>query len=153
MNDERKGPQINWGSVVGWVIFIMVLLAGPLSGTVRRIFGGALPTNWISLLPFLIGGLVVLSIVVSAVRAYNQSRELRGPTLPRSSRAPAPPPPPFRGAPPASSNPRLPSSKSSTVPSSPQFEPLISPRVLAIGVIGLVVLGALGLFVVFGGAP
>ncbi len=83
--DNRKRGGINWSSLIGWVIFILVIAGGPLFNLLRRVLGGAiaLPANLSSLIPLVIGGLVVLSIVVSAVRALGSTGRAGGaPRLP-----------------------------------------------------------------------
>src|SRR5690242_8124435 len=101
--DNRKRRRFNWSSAIGWLIFILVIAGGPIFRTLQRILGGtvALPANLPSLLPIAIGGLVVLSVIVSALRALNSAN--RGmPRLPtevgRPGRPPSAPMPPFGGA-------------------------------------------------------
>ncbi len=170
--DDKKKRRTNWGSLIGWLIFILVIAGGPILGMLRRALSGVvtLPSN---LLLLLIGGLVALSILVSVIRALgsaNRSSTTRLPTgptsLPGSMRLPttsAPPPsnapmPPFGG--PSGVGPMPPtmpaSPRSFTLPQSgakerlpppPRFEPIFSPRIVAVGVLGLVALGALALLV------
>jgi hypothetical protein len=158
MGENNRKRGVNWGSLIGWLIFILVIAGGPLSGLLRRLSGGtlALPTN---LLPFLIGGLVVLSVVVSAVRAMGRSVRSSGDVrLPTNTAPPRPlnPPPPRSAGParpPIPSSPRVftlpPSSREPRLPQPPQFEPLINPTILALGIVGLVVLGGIA-FVILG---
>jgi hypothetical protein len=158
MGQDNRKRGFNWGSLIGWLIFILVIAGGPLSGLLRRLSGGtlALPAN---LLPFLIGGLVVLSVVVSAVRAMVRSGQSSGDVrLPTNTAPPRPlnlPGSPSAGPsrPPILSSPRAfvlpPSSRELQLPQPPRFEPVINPTILALGIAGLVVLGGIA-FVILG---
>jgi hypothetical protein len=165
MRDNPKRSRVNWGSLIGWLIFILVIAGGPLYNLLQRTFGGTLPRN---LVPILIGGLVLLSVLVSAVRALGNSVRSRGDvrlptdvgTPPRPPNMPMPPfagparapqrpsvvPPPrdfvmpARGAPPR-------------LPQSPRFEPVINPTILVLGIMGLLLLGGAALIVFSGGLP
>jgi hypothetical protein len=166
--DNRKRGRFNWGSLIGWLIFILVVAGGPLLNLLRRVLGAgaSLPVNLSNLLPILIGGLVVLSIVVSAVRALNNSMRSSGDTrLPTSTsgqaRPPSAPMPPFGGAQRLPQNlpssPRAftlpPGSRTANQPQPPQFEPLINPLILALGILGLLALGGAALFFFAQGGP
>jgi hypothetical protein len=162
MQEKRKG-KVNWGSALGWLIFILVIAGGPLFSLLRRALSGVvtLPSN---LLPYLIGGLVALSIIVSVARSILQASARRGdmrlPTgTPARTNAPMPP----FGGPDASTRmpaaPRLPSSTAlpgqvrrgapneARLPPKPHFEPIINPAVLIVGLVGLALLGAAALLV------
>jgi len=140
-NNKRRGTS--WSSVIGWLIFILVIAGGPLLNLLRGALGSAvnLPAN---LLPTLIGGLVVLSILVSAVRSLAGSRRSQGDTRLPTGNAPMPP---FAGP----SAPRLPpnsvASQSYTaagrdqrLPSATRFEPVINPKIVALGIVGVLLL-------------
>jgi hypothetical protein len=164
--DNRKRRGINWGSAIGWLIFILVIAGGPIINLLRRILGGtiALPANTANLLPIVIGGLVVLSIIVSALRALGNANRTstRLPSeLSTPARPPSAPMPPFGGAarrpsaPPAS--PRaftlpLSSTQQQRLPT-PRFDPVINPLILAIGIVGLLVLGGAALLLFAQGGP
>ena len=168
MGENRKRNRINWGSLIGWLIFILIIAGGPLARLIGRAVGGSvsLPANW---LPILIGTLVVLSIVVSAVRALGTTVRSRGDVrLPTDAsappRAPSAPMPPFGGpaglpqqppAPPAT--PRsftLPPDRAAPrLPPAPRFEPVINPRILLLGILGLILLGGAALVVLVGSLP
>jgi hypothetical protein len=146
MQEDNKRRRGNWSSAIGWLIFILVIAGGPLLNLLRGALGGAvnLPSN---LLPMLIGGLVALSILVSIVRSLGTARRGRGDTrLPTGTE----PMPPFGG--PAA--PRMPppspraftmpaSSRQPTLPSPPRFEPVINPKILALGIVGALALAIL----------
>jgi hypothetical protein len=167
--DNRKRGGVNWSSLIGWIIFILVIAGGPLFNLLRSVLGGAiaLPANLSGLLPIAIGGLVVLSIIVSAVRALGGGNRAGGaPRLPTdmsgSSRPPNAPMPPFgnpRGPlrPPSVPAPRAFSLPSSSAPRqrlpASRFDPVISPAVVAVGIIGLLVLGGAALFFLAQGGP
>jgi hypothetical protein len=168
MPNNRKRRQFNLGSVIGWLIFILVIAGGPIVNLLRRTFSGviALPPNLSNWLPIAIGALVVLSIVVSALRALNNANSAnRDARLPTDMSRPAQPPstamPPFGGSarggpqrPPGIPSPRAftpPSSPPSQRLSTPRFDPVINPVILAIGVVGLLALGGLALLLTQGG--
>ncbi|MBK9942400.1 MAG: hypothetical protein IPP13_12380 [Kouleothrix sp.] len=153
---DRKKKTFNWGSAIGWVIFVLAIAGGPILNVLRRAFGSslALPAN---LLPLLIGGLVALSVLVSVVRSVGRSAQRRGsdtrlptgtqPTV--TSAPPAPfesrPPPRPASTPSMPSMPRTGAAGEVRLPSAPRFEPIISPAILAVGLLGLLVLGGLAL--------
>src|SRR5829696_3609426 len=87
---ENKKRGTSWSSAIGWLIFILVVAGGPLLNLLRGALGGVinLPNN---LLPILIGGLVVLSILVSAVRSMAGSRRNQSDTRLPTGNAPMPP--------------------------------------------------------------
>ena len=169
MPNNRKRRQFNLSSLIGWLIFILVIAGGPILNLLRRVFSGVvtLPANLTSWLPIAIGALVVLSVVVSALRALNNAnRGANTPTrLPTELGRPAPPNasmPPFGGQ--ASRSQRLPTNPPPgpfTPPgnapppqlSQPRFDPLFNPAIIAVGMVGLLVLGGLALFVLGQGAP
>lgn len=154
--NNRNRRRMNLSSLIGWLIFILVLAGGPIFRLIGRALNGTVnvPAN----LPILlIGGLVVLSILVSVLRAVGSNVQRRGdirlPTTPATPARPMNAPmPPFRG--PAGTTINLQSlqqrSARERLPVTPQFEPLINPRLVGVAVVGLLVLGALVLVVVFG---
>jgi hypothetical protein len=165
--DNRKRGGINWSSLIGWVIFILVIAGGPLVNLLSRTAGGAitLPANLPALLPIAIGGLVVLSIIVSAVRALGGGNRTGGPRLPtemsRSSRPPGAPTPPF-GNPRGMLPPNVPAPRAFTLPPgsttqqrlpASRFDPVISPALLVVGILGLLALGGAALFFLAQGGP
>jgi hypothetical protein len=157
---ERRKRGSNWSSAIGWLIFILVIAGGPLLNLLRRAFGGvvSLPNN---LLPLLIGGLVALSILASVVRAIGSSSRARGDArLPTDAIPPARLPntamPPFGGP----ARPELPgapltprsfvmpaSSREPKLPQAPRFEPIVSPTIMLVGVVGVLLLAGAALFV------
>jgi len=161
--DNRKRGGINWSRLIGWVIFILVIAGGPLLNLLSRTLGGAvaLPANLPSLIPIAIGGLVVLSIIVSAVRALGGGgRASSVPRMPTDLGGPSRlPPAPTRGPqrPQSTPAPRAFTMPSSSAPQqrlpATRFDPVISPVVLAIGVIGLLVLGGAALLFFAQGGP
>ena len=157
---EKKKRGFNLGSVIGPLIFILAFAGGPLLRLLRQALSGSgvsLPPNLSTLIPIAVAGVVVLSIAIAAVRALGNSRgDDRLPTGMNPAQRSNTPLPPFVGPsaprmPTATPQPRaftLPTSSQSQgkLPTAPRFEPVISPRVIALGVVGLVVLG--GLFLV-----
>lgn len=152
-SNNRKQGKSKWSSVLGWLIFGLVIAWGPISRLLSQLFGGALPSN---LFPLIMGGLVILSIVVPAVAALLGKSRLRNderlPTDPPSQRSrPKPSTPPFQ-APREPTVPApspqafvLPRRSASQLPPPPQFEPLINPKLLALGLVGIILLGGLAL--------
>jgi hypothetical protein len=161
INEPRDKPAMDWGKIIGWGVFGLVLLAGPLSGIVRRIFGASLPPQLFSWLPMIIGGLVVLSFVISAVRAITPKRSETTPltgenAFPTVPRLPSTPPVMTRSAKPkvsqTFSSRRLPNTTFNMappplvgkLPQTPQFEPLFSPVAVIVGIVGLAGLAGVG---------
>jgi hypothetical protein len=157
--DNRKRRRMNLGSLIGWLIFILVFASGPIFRLIGQALGGSvnLPAN----LPvLLIGGLVLLSILVSVLRAVGGSVQRRGderlPTAPSPPARPMNAPmPPFSGPAGRAINTQSLSQRPARerLPAAPQFEPLINPRLAGVAVLGLLVLGGLALAVVIGSAP
>jgi hypothetical protein len=162
MQQKRK-RSFNWGSAIGWLIFVLVIAGGQLFPLLRQALRGVitLPANTV---PYLIGGLVALSILVSVVRSIAQSTARRGDTrLPTTTTLPGGQPrpntamPPFGGLEP----PRLPPAERATLssrsqmglpgepraPTAPRFDPIINPALLIAGLVGLALLGAAALLV------
>jgi hypothetical protein len=165
--DNRKRRRFNWSSAIGWIIFLLIVAARPIYQILQRILGAnlTLPGNVSSLIPIAIGGLVVLSVVVAALRAIGNATRSSSPQLPtdlgRPARPPSAPMPPFGGTasrqPPAAPSPRgftlPPSSAPPQRLPTPRFDPLINPLIVAIGVLGLLVLGGVALFLLAQGGP
>jgi hypothetical protein len=149
---EKKKRGTNWGSAIGWLIFILVVAGGPLLNLLRSALGSTvnLPPN---LLPMLIGGLVALSILISVVRSLAGSRRNQSDTRLPTGNAPMPP---FAGP----ATPRIPAStpvpqtyrppaRDQQLPSAPRFEPVLNPKVVALGIVGVLLLVGLALVVGF----
>jgi hypothetical protein len=145
---ENKKRGASWSSAIGWLIFILVVAGGPLLNLLRASLGGVinLPNN---LLPILIGGLVVLSILVSAVRSMAGSRRNQSDTRLPTGNAPMPP---FAGPaaprmPPSTTVPQpySPAGRDQRLPSAPRFEPVINPKIVALGIVGVLLLAGAAL--------
>ena len=165
--DNRKRRGFNWSSAIGWIIFLVIVAGRPLYQLLRSMLGAnlALPANLPALIPIAIGALVVLSVVVAALRAIGNATRSSSPQLPTelgpSMRPPSAPMPPFGGTAPRQP-PALPSPRGFTMPpssaqpqrlSTPRFDPLINPLLLLAGIVGLLVLGGAGLFLLAQGGP
>ncbi len=167
-NTRQKKRQNSGSSWIGIVIFLLVAFGSPiisfLSQLISQLSNGAvtLPTG--ILLPLLIFGLVILSAVISAVRAIGgmaRRNETQLPTSPMppppsSSNRPLSPPAPPRAVPlPGRDTPTWIDTSANDIgqlPHSPQFEPIINPKVLGFGILGVVLLlGAMGLAAFFSG--
>ena len=136
---EKKKRGVSWSSAIGWLIFILVVAGTPLLNMLRSALAGIvnLPAN---LMPMLIGGLVALSILVSVVRSLGGSRRSQSDTQLPTTTAPMPP---FAGPaaprmPPSTVMPQAysPTGREQRLPSAPRFEPVINPKILAIGIVG-----------------
>ncbi|MEN9935239.1 MAG: hypothetical protein RLZZ387_1818 [Chloroflexota bacterium] len=167
---EKKGRGAGWSSAIGWVIFVLVMAGGPILRAVQNALGGGVQLT--NLLPYIVGGLVLLSFVASAVKALGRRGGDAGPRMPDRvgpslpERADMSPPiqpmPPFGGElglpqmpqlPPSPSYPARRVAEREYVPQVPRFEPVFSPGVLGIGVLGLIALGGAALLVLGGGTP
>lgn len=169
MQNKRKRGGINWSSLVGWLIFLLVIAGAPLYNMLRQVVGSttSLPTN---LIPILIGGLVALSVIASAVRALGNTNRAGSDTrLPTSMSPPMRTPnttpntamPPFGGAPQRPAQPMAspraftmpPTSRTADQPAAPRFEPVLNPIIVVLAVLGLIILGAVALFLGIGSIP
>jgi hypothetical protein len=146
MQENNKKRGVSWSSAIGWLIFILVVAGGPLLNLLRSALGGVvnLPAN---LLPMLIGGLVALSILVSVVRSLAGSRRGQSDTRLPTGNAPMPP---FAGpaAPRMPPSTRLPQSlagRDRRLPSPTRFEPVINPKLVALGIVGVLLLAGAAL--------
>ena len=158
MQQQRRRGGSN---VIGWVIFILIIfgsrLLPPLANWLSQATGIQISTG------MLLGGLVILFMVVSVASSLVRSAARVG----RSSETslptgPLPPPtinnpptvnrpptttrmPPTSGMPSSSNLPRLPQANMPNAqkpPSNaPRFDPVIDPRILTIGVVGLIFFG------------
>jgi hypothetical protein len=142
-------------------------IVGPFSQLIAQLSNNAIIINPRTLLPLLILGLVVLSVISSVVRAlFNAPRRndtyapttIAPPSLPSSPQRPGTPSASTRREPVWPSTPSLPSGMersrlggdmgSQQLPQAPKFEPIVDPKILSFGILGLLVLGGF-LFVVF----
>jgi hypothetical protein len=154
------GQSSRGGGWIGWLIFIVVVFGSrflpPLANWLSQLTG--LPIT----VPMLIGALVVLAVVASVgsslARQFGKARGAGDTRLP-TSMSPPQPPRPVR-LPPSSTTSRLPqpsrpvqlppssnlprsrlSSGEQRLPGPPRYEPIIDPRILAFGIVGLLFLG------------
>jgi hypothetical protein len=150
--------QSGRGGWIGWLIFIFVVFGSrflpPLANWLSQVTGLNITV------PMLIGAVVILAVVgsigSSLARQVSKARgsgDMRLPTSlspPQAGPSPRPGTPPRPVAPPrplqlppSSSNmprARLPSGEQ-RLPGAPRYEPIIDPRILAFGIVGLLVLG------------
>ena len=146
MQENNKKRGVSWSSAIGWLIFILVVAGGPLLNLLRSALGGVvnLPAN---LLPMLIGGLVALSILVSVVRSLAGSRRSQSDTRLPTGNVPMPP---FAGPaaprmPPSTRLPQSPAGRDRRLPSTTRFEPVINPKLVAFGIVGVLLLAGAAL--------
>lgn len=74
MDEHQRQPRINWGSIIGWLIFFAVIAGGPLLSTLQGALGGRVSISP-NLLPFIILGLVMLGALVSIIRSIGRRNE------------------------------------------------------------------------------
>lgn len=93
MEEQRRQPGINWGSIIGWLIFLAVIAGGPLLNTLQNVLGSTvrIPAG---LLPFIVLGLVFLGTLVSVIRGITRRSESL-PTADRATSRPQPARSPF----------------------------------------------------------
>jgi hypothetical protein len=117
---QVTGLNITAGGLMGTVavLYIASLILGPILGTVLRNAGG--------------GDSGAPTIPTQPGRSPYPTAG--GPSAPQM---PAPSTPPF----PQASTPRLPPMTSAKTPGAPRWEPIIDPRILVFGIIGVIVLG------------
>jgi hypothetical protein len=132
---ERKGKRggNNW---IGVAIFLVIMFGSPLSsflvGVIRQSTGVVVSPSLV------LGGVVILAVVVSlagsALRGVGRLNSGGDTRLPSSTV-----PPPQMSAPPRPFSP--PPTGRGKLPGSPQFDPIIDPRILTLGIVGLILLG------------
>jgi hypothetical protein len=152
------GQSGRGGGWIGWLIFIFVVFGSrflpPLANWLSQLTGLNITV------PMLIGAVVILAVVGSVGSSLaRQLGRARGAGATRRPTTMAPPPPTMPSRPsvpasrpsaqprpmqlPTSSNlprPRMPSGEQ-RLPGPPRYEPIIDPRILAFGVVGLLILG------------
>lgn len=147
MQQNRRGGN-GW---IGWLIFIVLVFGSrflpPLATWLSQATGLQVSV------PMLIASIIALAVVASVIGSIGQSisrnrrsSETRLPTgLPPASSPPTIAPPRAPSAPPVPEpgrSPQLrPPSAEQRLPGPPRFEPIIDPRVLTFGIIGLVLFG------------
>jgi hypothetical protein len=171
------GKERNWSQLLGWAIFGLVLAGGPLLNLFQSVTGITLPgftlPALIALLMLASAGASIIRTVGGSRKAIgsDDARPMNQPMpsfgdggtgLPRFGSAP-PRMPPTGETPgtsrsdmpmplPSSKIPGMPvSSVSAGMPSgevrAPKFEPVVSPLMIFLGVVGAVLLMALGVIV------
>ncbi len=150
MQQNRRGGN-GW---LGWVIFVVLIFGSrflpPVANWLSQVTGLQISAP---MLVAAIVGLGVLSTIFGSIATEVRRNRSDGDTrLPTGQQPVQPPqtlsPPRSSGAPPATPAPRasgLPRMRQSSgdqrLPGPPRFEPIIDPRVLTIGIIGLVLFG------------
>ncbi|MEI7772502.1 MAG: hypothetical protein WCI67_21110 [Chloroflexales bacterium] len=136
---RKRGGGNNW---IGLVIFLVIAFGSPvanfITGLIFQITGQPVSSN---LLAIGMVALIVLAVAVSVISSVlrsagggNTGSETTLPTSasPQASAPPRPSPPPIMGGV---------GQQPTQFPGSPRFEPVINPRILAIGAIGLILFG------------
>jgi len=141
MQPKRKNDN-RW---IGWLIFFFVMFGSrflpPLTNWLVQVTG--LAVSPALLIAAVIGLGVIANVVYSVVQANTKGRASTQMSLPEPSLPfPRPSAPPMSTASNSSAVPRmrLPPDEAQP-PNPPRFEPIINPRVLTFGLIGLVVCG------------
>jgi hypothetical protein len=145
MQQNRRGS--GW---LGWLIFLFLIFGTrflpPVANWLSQVTGLSITPPL--LIAAVVGLGVVVSVVSSIVQTVNQSRSANDTRLPTG--IPSSPPPPMNPPPSTRLPPPNMSSGSSVrrsgmgqqqLPDPPRFEPIINPRILAFGVVGLLALG------------
>jgi len=150
---ERGG-----GGWIGWLIFFLLIFGfrflPPVANWLTQVTGITITV------PMLIIAFTVLAVVASIGSSLARAAGRAGnagqppgmpPSLPVPPQPSVPPKPassPWPPTPPSTSLPRarLPSGQEQ-LPKPPRFEPIIDPRILAAGIAGLLILGAVALYV------
>lgn len=136
---QRKQNNNSW---IGIVIFLLIMFGSPITRFLSSVIYQA---TGLQVNPsMLLVGLIILSVIVSSIvpllrgiGGENRSNETRLPTGP-TSMPPMPPPINPTSMTPPSTPPQL--------SATPRFDPIIDPRILLFGVIGLVFFGIIFLF-------
>lgn len=154
---EQKKKKSTASSVISGIIFLLFVAGGPIMRLLRSLFSGtvALP-NISNLLPLVVGVLVALGVLVAIGRAIGRATQGRGETrLPTNMQPPssgvAPQLPAARaisvGTPGmANSLPRA-AERSVPLPSAPRFDPIFTPALVLVGIVGLLLLAGVALVV------
>lgn len=152
MQSNRRSSGGGW---IGWVIFFVLIFGSrflpPVANWLSQVTGIAISPQ--IMIAVIIGGGVLISVMSSLIQTVNKGRESNDSRLPTtmlppppSSSSPSAPmqlPPSTRMPPPMSTDQalrRLGMSKQE-LPPPPGFEPIINPRILTFGIVGLLVLG------------
>ncbi len=142
MEERRRGS--GW---FGWVIFLLFVLAPSFLPPLARwlSFQTGIPIGTTELFIAIIVLIIVFSIGSSIVGALRRTAESRDSLpIPRSDDTfrmpPSSPEEVFRVPPPPPEPPRMPTS-ATQLPGAPRFEPIIDPRILLFGILGLIVIG------------
>jgi len=158
MKEDKQKPRSR-GFNIGWLIFLLLAFGGPVLRWLQGVWaslpasgapGSSLPLGS-DVIPWIVGGVVATGVVVAVLRAvvggggnispgspappYSPIPQVNRPNIPRSPSFPPAPssPPPSSASPPyLSGTPQL--------GGPPRFEPIIDPKVLAFGIVGLLVL-------------
>ncbi|GAB4424940.1 MAG: hypothetical protein OHK0015_04400 [Chloroflexi bacterium OHK40] len=139
--------QSKGGGWLGWLIFIFLVFGvrflPPVAAWLSQVTGLTITVPM--LIVAVIVGSVVVTIASSIIRQATVGRSRAETRLPTPT---APPLPPQKsgGQPPSlprstMPRPRLPTGEQ-RLPGPPRFEPIIDPRILSFGILGVVVLGA-----------
>lgn len=128
---RKRSSGNNW---IGMVIFLVIAFGSPVSKFITSLIfqttGQSVSSNFLAIgMVTLIVLAVAVSAIGAAVRGTGQINTGSDTRLPSGS--PPPPPPMSAGQP------------TSSFPGSPRFEPVINPRILVVGIVGLILFGGI----------
>ncbi|MBC8162104.1 MAG: hypothetical protein H7Z42_12900 [Roseiflexaceae bacterium] len=126
MDEPEKKPTINWGSLFSFGLFLLFVVGRPLINMLGGLLNGAgIAISLSSLVPYIVGGVILLAGLAITVRALGGASQRPLPTY-----APLP----VQRA-------------EANLAKAPTFEPVISPTAVAVGVVGLAALALLAALV------
>lgn len=145
-DNRRSGNAFSW---VGWLIFFLLIFGSsflpPIAHWLSQQTGVSITPSM--LIAGIIGASVLISIASSVVQAVNQGREANDTRLPTGQPPTIQPPSlpkPNAYMPPSTLNDaqiRQRALSEQELPPPPQFEPIINPRILTFGIVGVIVIG------------
>ncbi len=167
MEDNRRRGGSGW---LGWVFFFLLIFgsrfAPPVANWLSQQTGFNITSSGImgALALLYIGSLILGPILGMVLRNVGGGTD--APTIPQQNNSPSQSPFPQSGGPsaprmpppstpqmPPPTTPRLPPVTSAKTPGAPRWEPIIEPRILIFGIIGVVFLGGvLLLALIFAGS-
>lgn len=155
MEENRRRGGSGW---LGWVFFFLLIfgsrLAPPVANWLSQVTGlNITPSGVMGTLALLYIGSLIIGPILGAV-LRNAGGESDAPTIPQQNSSPSQAPFPSAGTPsgprmsppstpqlPRQAPAKLPPITSAKVPGAPRWEPIIDPRILIFGIIGVIVLG------------
>ena len=136
MNEQPPKRKSPWSSLLSLLVFVLVIAGRPLASLVNQLLNtvntGSISIPWPNAIPFAVGALIIAGAAVVIMRVIGSAAA--GPQLPTQT--------PYRL-----------SRSDPLVPAPPRFDPVVSPVVVLIGIVGLLLIGGIALAVVLQAAP